>query len=111
MMDPILLWYGVVATKSKLNKIEKTEKLSIMKEILDGVRQPPVHDKWTDEEEAELVELKKMEIDMKDTALGRQMKIEKRKMEAVIEGPEERDNLRRKLGDLDSKEAAEEEAV
>ena len=105
--------YGAAATKSKLNKIEKAEKLSIMKEILDGDRQPPVHDKWTDEEEAELVELKKMEIDMKDTALGRQMKIEKRKMEAVVDkmGPEERDNLRRKLDDLDAKDAAEEEAV
>ena len=48
------MWYGAAATKSKLNKIEKAEKLSIMKEILDGVRQPPVHDKWTDADEAEL---------------------------------------------------------
>jgi len=46
-------------------------------------RQHPVHDKWTDEEETELVGLKKMEFDIKDTALWRIMGIDKRKMDAV----------------------------
>ena len=47
--------------------------------------------------------LKKMEFDIKDTALGRMVKIEKRKMDAVIDqmDKEERDNLRRKLEELD----------
>ena len=106
-MDPILLWYGIATTKSKLNEIKKPEKLSIMKAIQDGTRQPPVHDKWTVEGEAELVELKKMEMDIKDTALGRMMKIEKRKMDAVIDkmDKEERDTLRRKIDELDQAEA------
>ena len=56
-----------------------------MKTILDGTRQPPVHDKRIDEEETALVELKKMEFDIKDTALWRIMGIEKRKMDAVID--------------------------
>ena len=51
--------------------MKKPEKSCIMKEIIDGVREPPPYEKWSIENEAELVELKKKEINMGDTALGR----------------------------------------
>ena len=57
IMDGILWWYGM--SKVECGKMKKPEKAGIMKEIIDGVREPPPYQKWSIENEAELVELKK----------------------------------------------------
>ena len=72
-------------SKVECGKMKKPEKAGIMKEIIDGVREPQPYEKWSTENEAELVELKKKEINMRDTALGRHQAVQKRKMDASID--------------------------
>ena len=62
-------------------KIKKPEEAGIMKEIIDEVREPPSYEKWSTENKVELVEMKKKEINMGDTALGRHQEVQKREME------------------------------
>ncbi|KAL7532024.1 hypothetical protein ACHAWF_009676 [Thalassiosira exigua] len=96
----VLLTWHQVPRKDWGNK---TNKVKLWKEILEKVTQPPSFEKWTEADDAKLEDLKKMEIDMKDTALGRQLSFEKRKMEAALESmdQDERAKLRRKLDELD----------
>ena len=65
MMYGILWWYDI--SKVECGKIKKPEKAVIMKKIIDGVREPPLYEKWSTENETELVELKKKKIDMGGT--------------------------------------------
>ena len=83
MMDDILWWYDI--TKVECGKMKNPEKASIMKEILNGVREPPPYEKWSTDNKADLVELKKKKINMRDTALGRHQAVQKRKMDASID--------------------------
>jgi len=96
LLNSILLWYG--KSKDEL-KAAKTVKLQWMKEIIDEQRQPPSYDKWTDIDEAKLVDMKKMDIDIKDTALGRHKALKKRECLAAVDDmdEEERAEFRRKL--------------
>ena len=83
-----------------------SEKAGITKEIIDGVREPPPHGKWSTDNEAELVDLKKKEINMGDTALGRHQAVQKSEMEASIDvmNSEERQIVRRKLDMMEHSE-------
>ena len=45
--------------KVECDQMKKPEKAGITKEIIDGVREPPPYEKWSTENEAELLELKK----------------------------------------------------
>ena len=106
MMDGIFWWYGM--SKVECGNMKKPEKSGIMKQIIDGVREPPHYEKWSTDNEAELVELKKKEINMGDTALGRHQTVQKREMEASIDvmNYEERQIVRRKLNPSELKVAA-----
>ena len=102
LLDRILLWHG--KSKDELNE-RKANKLLWMKEIIDEQRhQPPRYDKWTTEDEDRLADLKKMEIDIGDTALGRHKALKKRECVASLNDMDrnERDALRRKLDMLDN---------
>ena len=79
--------------------------LALVKDLLKN-QQPPAYDKWTAAEEEHLQELKKMKVDMKDTALGRLEATKKRELAAAVPkmSQDERDQLRRKLDELDSVE-------
>ena len=44
-------------TKVECCKMKKPEKAGIMREMINGVREPPPYEKWIAENEAELVEL------------------------------------------------------
>ena len=93
-------------SKVECGKMKKPEKSGITKEIIYGVREPPPYEKWSTENKAELVELKKKEINMGDTALGRHQAVQKREMEASIDvmNSEERQILRIKLDMMDHSE-------
>ena len=65
-------------SKLECGKMKKPEKAGIMKEIIDGVRDPPPYDKWSIENEADLVDLKKKLINMGDTAIGRHQAAQRR---------------------------------
>ena len=62
---------------------------------MDQRLQPPAFVRWTDGDEAQLEEKKKMKIDIKDTALGRHRATMKRQLLAsvAVMTPEERDQL------------------
>ena len=62
---------------------------------MDQRLQPPAFVRWTDGDEAQLEEKKKMKFDTKDTALGRHRAPMKRQLLASVPvmTPEERDQL------------------
>ena len=97
VMDGILWWYGM--SKVECGKMKKPKKSDIMKEIINGVIDPPPYEKWSTENKTGLVELKKKLINMEDTALGRHQAVQKREMEASIDvmNSEERQIVSRKL--------------
>ena len=68
--------------------------------------EPLLLKEWGESDEANLEELKKMEIGMKDTALGRLKQTRKREMMASMEEFDmgERVTIRRKLDELDNVE-------
>ena len=76
---------------------------------MDGKKEPPVYQRWTREDEAKLVELRKKEIDIADTAFGRHVATKKRELTAAVDqmDKDERAALKRKLEELD--EALDEE--
>ncbi|KAL7546421.1 hypothetical protein ACHAWF_015054 [Thalassiosira exigua] len=96
---PLLTWYNV----PRKDWGPKPNKLKLWKDILDKGTQPPSYEKWTEADDAKLEDLEKMEIDMKDTALGRLQSFEKRKLDAAVDSmdQDEREKLRRKLDYLD----------
>ena len=60
---------------------------------------PPPYTKWTEADEDELEKLKKLEIDIKDTELGRHAEMKRREMFASLPtmSKEERDRLQKEL--------------
>ena len=93
-------------SKVECGNMKKPEKYDIMRDIIDGVRYPPPYEKLSTKNEAELVELKKKEINMGDNALGRHQAVQKREMEALIDvmNSEERQIVRIKSDMMDHSE-------
>jgi hypothetical protein len=94
---------AVTAQKSK-----KEDKLERWRQILaEGEEQPPAVRGWTDEDEQRLLALSASEIGLADTCIGRELKHQKREMEAAIEhfSLEDRNAMRRKLDEINAKEA------
>ena len=75
-MLTLLRWYKVDLEKYQLraNGLRKWE------EILRSNVQPPSYQKWSDDDEAKLVDLKRKEIKISDTALGRHRDFQKREL-------------------------------
>ena len=62
----------------------KKEKLTKWKTILSSNQPPPLFQRWGPADEDKLQKLKESEIDLNETALGRQKEIELKKMGAVM---------------------------
>ncbi len=78
-LDVLLQWCGVDKKGTK-----KAEKVAKWKEIsLSGIAPPVVHE-WTDEDEDQLTKIKKREIDISETYLGRYAALQKRNAVAAI---------------------------
>jgi len=95
LLDAILLhWKGKASTEGK-----KGPKIELITTIMAELPPPPVIEKWTEQDEAALTELKKKEIDIADTALGRYKATKKRELEASLDdmSKEELVRLKRKV--------------
>ena len=77
-VSPLLKWHGVEKDKNNNGKEHKTGKWH---QIWEERVQPPAFERWTLEDELKLMELKKMEIGMSETAAGQ---LEKRKKREVV---------------------------
>jgi hypothetical protein len=66
-LNTLLGWYNI----PKLKDMSKEEKLEKWLEICKDQKQPPMYEKWTDEDENALKEASREDIDTGDTALGR----------------------------------------
>ena len=55
-----------------------------MEKILESKREPPPFESWTEADEAKITELEKFEIEVGDTALGRQRLVRKRELFASV---------------------------
>ena len=66
-LEAHLLWYGV-PKKEQGNKVEKWSKSNA---ISIQSKNPPAYERWMLVDEAKFEQLKKKEINMSDTALGR----------------------------------------
>jgi len=109
-LDVLLKWYG--CKMSDFNNVGQ-KKLE-WQSILDEKRDPPPYEKWTEADEArleELKKLKKLEINIEDTELGRLRDLKKREMLESVSNmsTEELDQLQERIDDR--KPAAQAEAV
>jgi hypothetical protein len=66
-LNTLLGWYNI----PKLKDMSKEEKLEKWLEICKDGKQPPMYEKWTDEDENALQEASREDIDIGNTALGR----------------------------------------
>ncbi|KAL7547201.1 hypothetical protein ACHAWF_012801 [Thalassiosira exigua] len=96
---PLLTWYDI----QRKEWGDKPKKLWLWKDIVEKGTQLPSYEKWTEADDEKLEDLKKMDINIKNTALGRLQSFEKRKLDAAVDSmtQDERDTLRRKLDGLD----------
>ena len=70
-VDAVLAWYN----HPQRNKLSKESKLKAWDAIRDRGKPPPTYERWSDDDEKELLEASKTDITVDDTALGRaQMK-------------------------------------
>ncbi len=79
-LEKLLLWHNV--PKKELGN--KKEKLKKWTEIQNSNQPPPLFQRWGHADEDQLEKLKKSEIELNETALGRQKQIEINKMAAVM---------------------------
>lgn len=86
--------------------MKKDQLATKWKEILDSKKESPNCSGWSASEETKLSELTSQPITMADTALGRhQAKIKKQLSSAVTKmSKEERDELKRKIDELEEAE-------
>jgi len=93
-LETLLKWHNV----PKAHKEKKAGMVERWRTIWEGGLKPPFFEAWTDVDEAKLEELKAMDIDMSQTAVGRLKELKKR--EAFISvremNEEEREKMRRK---------------
>ena len=102
-LNALLEWHGVKMPQ----KSKKEDKLERWRQILaEEGEQPPAVQGWTDEDEQRLLSLSASEIGLADTCFGRELKRQRREMEAAIEhfSSEDRNVIRRRLDELDAKE-------
>lgn len=79
-LEKLLAWHGV--QKNKMGKAdERRQKWMVMK---DQKKPPPQFEKWTEEDERKLEELKSSEINISDTALGRLQQTNMRQFKATF---------------------------
>ena len=98
----LLAWYQVPnQTIKEQYKYILAKKMWWQRIVRDGVL-PPAYQQWTQEDEANFVELSKKEIDMKHTALGRLKEVRARECIASVDSmtDEQRSDLQRKLDAL-----------
>lgn len=67
-LDLLLKWYG--KSGKDLKGLKVTQKRQMWNSLAD--KDPPVYEKWSDAEEAQLIELQTKKVDLSDTALGRE---------------------------------------
>jgi len=79
-LEKLLLWHDV----PKKEMGNKKEKLTKWKTILSSNQPPPLFQRWGPADEDKLQKLKESEINLNETALGRQKEIELKKMGTVI---------------------------
>ena len=103
-LETLLKWHNV----PKAHKEKKAGMIARWATIWEGGLKPPFFEVWTDVDESKLEELKAMDIDMSQTALGRLKELKKR--EAFISvremNEEEREKMRRSLDEIEAKAAA-----
>ncbi len=75
--------------------------------MAEGGEQPPDVRGWMDEDKKRLLALSASEIRLADTCFGRELKRQKREMEAAIKhfSSEDRNAMRRKLDKINAEEA------
>ena len=73
-LETLLKWHNV----PKAQKEKKESMVARWATIWEGGLKPPVLPVWTDNDEAKLEELKSMEIDMAQTAIGQIKELKKR---------------------------------
>ena len=103
-LEKLLLWYTGVPKKDLGKKAEKMAKWA---KIVDEKATPPVHEKWTPENESKLEQLKKKDIKIGDTAYGRLVAGKKRELDAASAyyDKSERAGMRAKFDLMDAEEA------
>ena len=77
----------------------KALRLAKWKAILQSMEEPPAYSRWSEDDEAELDELRKMEISIGDTALGRHRATMKQQLFASVTtlSPDERQSLKAEI--------------
>jgi hypothetical protein len=102
-LETLLKWHNV----PKATKEKKASMVARWATIWEGGQKPPFFEVWTDVDEAKLEELKAMNIDMSQTAVGRLKELKKR--EAFISvremNKEEREKMRRSLDEIEAEAA------
>ena len=73
-LETLLKWHNV----PKAPKEKKASMVARWATIWEGGLKPPFFEVWTDVDEAKLEELKAMDIDMSQTAVGRLKELKKR---------------------------------
>jgi hypothetical protein len=103
-LDSLLAWHQV----PKKAGAKKPEKLEQWKAILADGRTPLPISRWTDDDEQRLLAVMSDNIDIKDTHYGRELALKERELEATLDNmsQEKRQELRRKLDELDVEEQA-----
>ncbi len=94
-------------TAATAQKSKKEDKMERWRQILAEGERPPAVRGWTDEDKQRLLALSTSEIGLADMCFGRELKRQKREMEAAIEHFcwEERIAMRRRLDEIDAEEA------
>ena len=94
-LEVLLTWHQI--PKKDMGK--KDNKLALWTLIHNSGKPPPLFEDWTEENEAELFQLKTKQFDLGDTALGRAMKVKKMELEGAIRSfnKEEQDDLLAKM--------------
>jgi hypothetical protein len=78
-LKALLAWYNI-----KKDKMKKPEMVAKWKEIRCNNIPPPMIERWTQQDKAELERMKTAEIDMSETALGRYAALMKRNAAASV---------------------------
>jgi hypothetical protein len=109
-LDILLAWHQV---KDLPPKPKKEEKLARWRQIVASMKPPPSYERWTNEDEQQLVALHSDVIGIKDVMFGREVALKKREMEAATSHftREEREAMRQKLDAMDAAEANAAEAI
>jgi hypothetical protein len=103
-LDTLLAWCRVAKTKGS----KKEDKLQQWKDIVAKGQQPPQFSWWSDDDKQKLAPLMSDEVDMTDKYYGREQALHERELEATVYcmSREKREELRRKLDDIDIANAA-----